>query len=61
MWGILFGSIGAGFIMYGRKQRAAMPLISGVALCIVPYLIPNVYLMVIASIFLVALPYFVRI
>ncbi len=61
MWGMLFGAIGAGFIMYGRKQRAAMPLLSGVALCIFPYFIPNVYLMVITGAALMALPYFVRV
>jgi len=61
MWAMLFGAVGVGFIMYGRKQRAAMPLMSGVALCIFPYFITNVYLLVITGAALMALPYFVRI
>ncbi len=61
MWAMLFGAVGAGFIMYGRKQRAAMPLMSGVALCLFPYFISNVYLLVITGAALMALPYFVRI
>ncbi|VAX19084.1 hypothetical protein MNBD_NITROSPINAE04-1792 [hydrothermal vent metagenome] len=61
MWAMLFGAIGVGFIMYGRKQRAAMPLLAGVALCLFPYFITNVYLLVITGAVLMALPYFVRI
>ena len=26
LWGLLFGSIGLGFLIYGRKQRAVVPL-----------------------------------
>lgn len=61
MWGVLFGAVGLGFFTYGRKQKAPVPLICGVALFIVPYLIPNVYLLVIAGVVFVILPYFVRI
>ncbi|HEB73142.1 MAG TPA: hypothetical protein ENI77_11075 [Nitrospirae bacterium] len=61
MWAMLFGAVGVGFILYGRKQRAAMPLMSGVALCLFPYFISNVYLLVITGAALMALPYFVRI
>lgn len=61
MWGVLFGAVGLGFFTYGRKQKAPVPLICGVALFIVPYLIPNVYLLVLAGIVFVILPYFVRI
>jgi len=60
MWAMLFGAIGLGFIVYGRKQRAAIPLLAGVALTIFPYFISNVYLLVIIGVALMALPYFVR-
>lgn len=60
LWGLLFGSIGIGFFTYGRKQRAVVPLLTGIALFVLPYLFSNVYLLVLAGTALVALPYFVR-
>ncbi len=61
MWGMLFGSIGAGFVIYGRKQKAIVPLCVGVALCVFPYFIANVYALVLVGVVLMAIPYFVRI
>jgi hypothetical protein len=60
LWGVLFGSVGLGFFIYGRKQQAVVPLVVGIALFVVPYFISNLYLLVITGIFLVALPYFLR-
>ena len=61
MWGMLFGAIGFGFFLYGRKQKSVVPLITGIALSVVPYFIANVYVLVIVGVILVAIPYFVRI
>jgi hypothetical protein len=61
LWGMLFGSIGMGFFMYGKKQRAAVPFMVGVALFVVPYIFTNVYALVASGVVLIALPYFVRI
>ncbi len=61
VWGMLFGAVGLGFFSYGKKQKAVVPLLTGIALFAFPYFISNVYLLVIAGILLVALPYFVRI
>jgi hypothetical protein len=60
LWGVVFGSIGLGFIIYGRKQQAVVPLVVGIALFVVPYVIANLYLLLLAGVVLVALPYFVR-
>ena len=60
-WGIMFGAIGLGFFSYGKKQKAVVPLVTGIALFIVPYFLSNVYLLAITGAVLVALPYFVRI
>jgi predicted membrane protein len=46
LWGLLFGSIGLGFFIYGRKQRAVVPLICGLALMVFPYLVSNTMLLV---------------
>jgi predicted membrane protein len=61
IWGVIFGAIGMGFFTYGKKQKAVVPLAVGVTLFVVPYVIPNVYMLVAAGVVLVILPYFVRI
>lgn len=61
IWGLLFGAIGFGYFLYGRKQRAAMPFLSGIALCAFPYFVSNVYLMVLIGVVLLALPYFIKV
>jgi hypothetical protein len=60
LWGVLFGAVGLGFFSYGKKQRAVVPLLAGVALFVIPYLIPNAYLLVLAGALVMAVPYFVR-
>lgn len=60
LWGLLFGSIGVGFFVYGKRQRAVVPLICGVALIIFPYFVANPILLVAIGAALVAVPYFVR-
>jgi hypothetical protein len=61
LWGLLFGSIGFGFFIYGKKQKAVVPLVTGIALCIVPYFIANVYVLVGVGVVLMAIPFLVRI
>ena len=60
LWGVIFGSVGLGFFIYGRKQQAVVPLVAGIALFVVPYVISSLYLLLLVGIILVALPYFVR-
>jgi hypothetical protein len=60
LWGLLFGSIGVGFALYGKQQRAVVPLLCGIALMVYPYFIPNVIALVAIGIVLMALPYFFR-
>lgn len=60
-WGLLFGSIGLGFVIYGRKQRAIVPLVSGGALMVFPYFVSDTAWLLIIGVALIALPYFVRV
>jgi predicted membrane protein len=60
LWGLLFGSIGLGFFIYGKKQRRAVPLICGLVLMIFPYFISNTFLLVTLGVVLISLPYFLR-
>ncbi len=61
IWGMIFSSIGFGFFVYGKKQKAVVPLLSGTGLMVCPYLISNLYILVLSGVILVALPYFVKI
>jgi hypothetical protein len=60
MWGMIFGSIGLGFFVYGKKQKAVIPLFSGIALIVFPYFISNIYILVLSGIVLIALPFFIK-
>ncbi len=60
LWGLLFGSIGLGFFVYGRKQKAVVPMVCGLALMIFPYFISNTIVLVAIGAMLIAVPYFVR-
>jgi hypothetical protein len=61
MWGIFFGSFGFGFFSYGKKQKAVVPLVTGIALMVFPYFVNNMYALIAVGAALIALPYFVRI
>ncbi len=60
LWGLLFGSIGLGFFVYGKKQKAVVPMVCGLALMIFPYFISNTIVLVAIGAMLTAVPYFVR-
>lgn len=55
--GLIFGSVGMGFFVYGKKQRRWMALISGITLCVIPYALSNPLMLMVAGLVLVALPF----
>lgn len=60
LWGVLFSSIGFGFFLYGKKQRAVVPLVCGLVLMIYPYFVSNTALLVAIGVVFLVLPYFIR-
>jgi hypothetical protein len=60
VWSVLFGAVGVGYFIYGRKQNRVVPLLSGIGLMVVPYFIDGATMMVAICVALMALPYFVR-
>jgi hypothetical protein len=60
LWGILYGSIGMGYFVYGKKQQRVGALLSGVGLMVFPYFVSNVWLSIVIGIALMALPFFIR-
>ena len=60
IWGMLFAAIGFGYFTYARRQKAVVPLVSGISLFIFPYFVPNVYVLILVGLALMALPYFIK-
>jgi len=60
IWGMVFGSIGLVFALYGKKQKAIVPLVVGLALFVFPYFVHDLMMMFVVGIGLIVLPYFVR-
>jgi hypothetical protein len=51
---LLWGSIGVGFFIYGKKQQSAPALIGGIAMIAVSYLVPDPLWMSVTSIAIIA-------
>lgn len=60
LWGVLFGSIGLGFFIYGKRQGAPVPLACGLLLMVFPYFVSNAWATALIGALLTAIPYFVR-
>lgn len=58
--GVLFGSVGLGFFVYGTRQKSIVPLVCGFGLMLAPYLITNVVVLVVVGVALVVVPYFIK-
>ncbi|MCB1694223.1 MAG: hypothetical protein KDI19_15735 [Pseudomonadales bacterium] len=61
LWGMLFGSIGVGFWMYGKKQKRTVPFIVGLVLMVFPYFIQGTFPTVLTGVVLCVIPAFVKI
>jgi hypothetical protein len=51
---LIWGSIGLGFAIYGKKQRTVVPLVGGILLIGISYLISSALLMSLVGVVLVA-------
>jgi hypothetical protein len=59
--GLIFGSIGMGYILYGRKQANMIAFLAGIGLCVFPYFISSVWMSIALGAGLVILPFMIRI
>ena len=60
VWGLLFGSIGIGYFVYGKRQEKLVPLICGILLMAFPYFVSGTIALVVIGAALMAIPYFFR-
>ena len=60
VWGMLFGAVGVGYFIYGKRQQMFVPMICGLALMIYPWFVSGAFLTLAVGIVLIVVPYFVR-
>ena len=58
--GLLFSSIGLGYFLYARKQRAPVPLACGLILMVFPYFVSSALAVFALGCVLTALPWIFR-
>jgi hypothetical protein len=61
LWALVFGSVGLGYFIYGRKQANVVVRYTGIALMVFPYFVSNVYALVAIGVVLLVLPHFIKI
>jgi hypothetical protein len=57
---LIAGTLGTGYFVYGRRQAEAVPMLAGAGLCIVPFFIGNLLLLIVVSAALLAAPFLLR-
>jgi len=60
MLSLVFGSVGMGYVVFGKKVERMSPVLSGAALIMVPYVVSNLILLVIAGLVLMLVPFVQR-
>ena len=60
LWGVLFSSLGMGYFLYGRRQKAPVPLVCGIGLMVFPYFVAKALLLVLIGVVLSAVPFFLK-
>jgi len=55
--GLLFGSIGTVYLIYGKRQSSIIHIVVGAILLVYPYLFSNAILIFIAGAILTAIPF----
>lgn len=58
--GVITGSIGVGYFVYGKKQQSLVPMLAGAALCVYPYFISTLWLTILIGVVLVVAPFVFR-
>jgi hypothetical protein len=57
--GIVTGALGAGYVVYGRRQAKYVPLFSGLGLCAYPYFVDGWVWLCVVGVALAVMPFVV--
>ena len=59
-WGLMFGAVGAGYFIYGKNQRNLVMMCLGILLCVFPYFVGNLVLLLVIGVALTLAPFFFK-
>ena len=57
--GMIAGTFGVGYFIYGKKQQKLAPMFAGVLLCVYPYFTENLFALIAIGVALMAAPFFI--
>jgi hypothetical protein len=57
---VFTGAFGSGYFIYGKKQRKAVPLVSGILLCCYNYFVDDIIIGIIIGLSLLAAPFIIQ-
>lgn len=57
---VIFGSLGLGYFVYGKKAQLLMPLVIGLALMVYPYFIVDLWANIAIGVALAIVPFVLR-
>lgn len=60
LWALLFGSIGIGYFIYGKRQDQPVVRYTGIALILFPYFVTTVLVVILMGVSLLLLPYVIK-
>jgi len=60
MIGIFAGCFGFAYFVYGKKQAKAVPLVCGIGLCVIPYFIESLTLLILVCLTLIIAPFIIK-
>ena len=60
LWGLIFGAIGCGYVLYGKNAGKFFIAMLGIALCLFPYFISDTIPMILVGTGLTLAPLFFK-
>ena len=60
-WSIIFGGVGMGYLLYARQQSNPFAFFSGVVLCVYPYFVDNIFMVLLIGAAVIALPFLLKV
>ena len=59
-WSFLIGTIGLGYVLYGKKIYNIIMIVSGIGMMVYPYFVSNIWISIIVGVLFVILPFILR-
>lgn len=57
---IFAGCFGFAYFVYGKRQTKVIPLVCGIGLCIIPYFIGNLTILILVCLSLIIAPFIIK-